>query len=141
MNKMNIKNKLRFETIDNRILYMVEHDLYLEYSELSHIYSNIAYKLKPNYTTLCQSILFLLDKFDGEKLESLIKVLNSDFEYRPNWKIDINTLEDRFSTWTYTCTNPETSKFLINLSKQVKHQIKNKNLEDLKQATMEYPTN
>ena len=132
MKKMDLKQKLGFETIDDRILCMIKNGFRLDYAELDHIYSNMAYKIKPNYNKLCQSVMVLLDSMQNEELDALVRVLNTDFSYWPNWKIDINTLEDRFSSWTYTCKNPETGKFLISLASDISKQNKNASLNALK---------
>jgi BMFP domain-containing protein YqiC len=132
MKKMNLKQKLIFKTIDDRILHMIKNNYYLEYAELEHIYNNMAFRVKPNYKKLCQSVMSLLDLLQNEELDALVKVLNTDFTYMPNWKIDITTLEDKFNTWTYNCNNPETSKFLISLASERETKKKNSSLNELK---------
>ena len=132
MKKMDLKQKLCFETVDDRILHMIKNGYYLEYAELDHIYNNMAYRIKPNYKKLCQSIMFLLDVMENDELDALVQVLNSDFSYYPNWKVDINTLQDRFNSWTYTCKNPETGKFLISLASDKLKQNRNASLNALR---------
>jgi len=137
MKQMTLKQKLNFETIDERILKMLENGYTLDYVELDHIFKNTAYRVRPNYKRLCQSIMFLLETMNNDELSSLVQLLNTDFEYSPNWKIDINTLEDRFSTWTYTCKNPETSKYLVGLAEKMRTEKKNNSLSQLKNTIEE----
>lgn len=132
MKKMDLKQKYCFDTINDRILYMIKNGYYLDFAELDHIYNNMAYRAKRNYLKLCESNIYLLETMQNEELDALVRVLNTDFKYSPNWKIDINTLEDRFNTWTYTCKKPETSRFLISLASNIKKQKENASLNMLK---------
>ena len=132
MKKMDLQQKYSFEILNDRILHMIENNYYLEYPELYHMYTNMAYRTKRSYQNLCQSIIYLLETMQNEELNALVQLLNTDFEYCPNWKIDINTLEDRFNTWTYTCKKPETRKFLNSLAIDIKKQKENASLNMLK---------
>ena len=134
MEKMGLKQKLCFKTIDDRILYMLQNDFQLDYAELEHIFLNCARQLRPNYVKLCRSIRTLLKETEGEALEALVQLLNTDFKYEPAWYVDINTLEDRFELWQYSCTNPETKRVLIKIAETLEKQKKDASLNKFKQA-------
>lgn len=133
MQKMDLKQKLCFKTINDRILYMLRNNIQLDYAELEHIFLNCARQLRPNYAKLCRSVRTLLKETDGDALDALVQLLNADFEYEPAWYVDISTLEDRFELWQYKCTNPETKKVLIQTAEDFEKEKKNKPLNKFKQ--------
>lgn len=132
MQQMGLKQKLCFETMDDRILYMIKNDYLLECAELDHIFNNCAREIKPNHSKLCRSVRLLLKETENEALDALVQLLNSDFEYMPAWYVDISTLEDRFELWRYRCNNPETSKVLIQIANDIEKSKKNANLNKFK---------
>jgi len=138
MDKLDLKKKLTFETIDDRILYMIRNDYCLDGAELWHIYDNMTYKnvlglLSPTYKRLYKSILYLLNKLHGDEYYALVEVLNSDFKYCPNWNVNMSASEAEVGSWTYTCKNHETGRYLISLAEGMSGKEKNNSLNKLKE--------
>ena len=134
MEKMGLKHKASFQTINGRIQYMIENDFQLDYAELDYIFNNCAKLHRFHYVKLCNSIRTLLKEAEGEMLNALVELLNVDFEYEPAWYVDIWTLKDRFELWQYKCINPETAKVLIKTVEDIEREKKNASLDKFKQT-------
>ena len=70
---------------------------------------------------------------------SLVDLINKDFEFEMEYNInsdifDKNFLGDEFAGYSYSCTHPETSKFLIELAQKMQEKQKNSSLEDFKSS-------
>ena len=133
MQKMDIRQKYSFKTMNERILYMLQNGFQLDYDELDHIFLNCAKVTRINYVKLCRSIRTLLKETKGEARDALIQLLNADFKYEPSWYVDIWTLKDRFELWQYRCTNPETARVLIKTAEDMQKEKKNAPLNKFKQ--------
>ena len=140
-----LKTKTTFASLEELVNYHLKNDITLTYIELDYIFHHIVYKkpsdkiFNPTYKKLCYAVKYLMKNLTDKKFYSLVDLINNDFEFEMEYNInsdifDENFLGDEFAGYSYTCTNPETSKFLIELASKMETKKKNSPLEDFKNS-------
>lgn len=143
--ELDLKTKATFSSLEELVNYHLKNDVVLTYIELDYIFHHIVYKkpsdklFNPTYKKLCHSIRYLMKSLTDEKFYSLITLINNDFEFEIEYNInsdifDDNFLGDEFAGYSFTCKNPETSKFLIELASKLQTKQKNSALDDFKNS-------
>ena len=124
-----MENQENFESINDMLLYMLNHNLPLGHAELYYIFSNRVKEFFPQQSKLSKSVLTLLSKMEGEARNTLIQLLNSDFKYKPAWwKVKHEVCSDRFDAWRIQCLNPETASILIQTAESYQEREENANI-------------
>lgn len=125
MKRIDINKRYSFEYYDDLIVYMIENGYMLETGEIYHI----SFELAKGDEELMRAVVDLLENFSGEDYDkhvALLKLINKEFRF---FTVEVGNL------WGYgfECENKEVAKYLIKLSKTIKHNKKMKNLNEFKE--------
>ena len=110
--------------IDNNILTICN---------VNNIFHNIQFasfkqKISPNYRKLTKAVIILLKNIKDEHLEkALLDLIKSDFEFETICISNAKAGKEILG-YTYKCTNPKTSKYLIDLAQKLQAKENNKAL-------------
>ena len=143
--ELNLKQKLTFSSLEELVNHHLKNDITLTYIELDYIFHHIVYKkpsdkiFNPTYKKLCHAVRYLMKNLTDKQFYSFVDLINNDFEFEMEYNInsdifDDNFLGDEFAGYSYTCKNPETSKFLIELASKLQIKQKNSALDDFKSS-------
>ncbi len=143
--ELNLKQKVTFASLEELVNYHLNNNITLTYIELDYIINHIVYKkssdkfFNPNYKKLYNAVKYLMKNLTDKQFYSLVDLINNDFEFEIEYCInsdifDENFLGDEVAGYSYTCTNAETSKFLIELAQKMQEKQKNSSLEDFKSS-------
>lgn len=143
--ELDLKTKATFSSLEELVNYHLKNNIVLTYIELDYIFHHIVYKkssdklFKPIYKKLCHAVRYLMKNLTDKQFYSLVDLINNDFVFEMEYNInsdifDDNFLGDEFAGYSYTCKNPETSKFLIELASKLQIKQKNSALDDFKSS-------
>lgn len=143
--ELDLKTKVSFNSLEKLVNYCLKFDITLGYIELDYIFKHVVYKknsnkfFNPNYKKLYNAVKYLLENLNDKQQELLIALINNDFEFTIEYYINSNILDDNFlgdefAGYSYTCTNPQTSTFLIQLAQQMQTKVQNSSLENFKNS-------
>lgn len=143
--ELDLKRKATFGSLKELVNYHLKNDITLTYIELDYIFHHIVYKktsdklFNPTYKKLYNAVRYLMKNLTDKQFYSLVDLINNDFKFEMEYNInsdifDKNFLGDEFAGYSYTCNNPETSKFLIELAQKMQEKQKNSSLEDFKSS-------
>ena len=143
--ELDLKTKATFSSLEELVNCHLKNNIVLTYIELDYIFHHIVYKkpsdklFNPTYKKLCHAIRYLMKILTDKPFYSLVELINNDFEFEIEYCInsdffDENFLGDEVAGYSYTCKNPETSKFLIELASKLQTKQKNSSLEDFKSS-------
>ena len=143
--QLDLQTKAGFGSLRKLVNYSLQNDIQLTYIELDYIFKNIVYRKSRNklsnhtYKKLCNALKYLMSNLKGEPFNLLITLVNKDFEFDIEYYINSNILDDNFlgnefAGYSYTCRNPKTEKFLIELASKLENEQKNSALENFKNS-------
>ncbi|MBQ8522796.1 MAG: hypothetical protein IJ458_03985 [Clostridia bacterium] len=143
--ELDLKTKVTFSSLEELTNHHLKNNIKLTYIELDYIFHHIVYKkssdkfLNPTYKKLCNAIKYLMKNLTDKPFYSLVELINNDFEFEVEYNInsdifDKNFLGDEFAGYSYTCKNPETSKFLIEFASKLETKKRNTPLENFKNS-------
>lgn len=140
---LDLKTKVKFSSLKEMVNYHLNNNITLTYIELDYIFHHIVYRkstdkfFNPRYKKCYHAVKYLMNNLHDEQFYALVNLINKDFEFNIEYCINSdyyskNFLGDEVAGYSYTCKNPETVEFLIELSSKMQTKQKNSALDDFK---------
>ena len=135
---LDLKAKVKFSSLEELVNYHLKNNITLTYIELDYIYHHMLYRkstdkyFNPKYKKCYEAVKYLMENLHDEQFYALVNLLNRDFDFQIEYCInsdvlDKNFLGDEVAGYSYSCKNPETAEYLIELASKMQTKQKTMN--------------